>query len=199
MAILQVSQIQQRRGLQQDLPQLASGELGWSIDTRKLYIGNGTLAEGAPTEGQTEILTQFSILDFTTGFSANVAALQANVTILQGNVTTIEAQILELQAGSTTSNTATLLDNTSGTVTSITNSNAVITYTLLQNSKQRTGTIRMSRNGSTVSHDEEFSETATTKLDFSFDASSGTHADLNYHIAGAGTDTNLLYRIQSQI
>jgi hypothetical protein len=37
---------------------LASAELGWSVDTRKLYIGNGTLTEGAPTEGVTEILTQ---------------------------------------------------------------------------------------------------------------------------------------------
>jgi hypothetical protein len=42
MAIVQISRIQHRRGLQQDLPQLASGELGWSIDERRLYIGNGT-------------------------------------------------------------------------------------------------------------------------------------------------------------
>ena len=60
MAILQISRIQVRRGLQQDLPQLASGEFGWSIDKRKLYIGNGTLDEGAPTVGITEILTQYS-------------------------------------------------------------------------------------------------------------------------------------------
>lgn len=60
MAILQISQIQVRRGLQQDLPQLASGEMGWSIDARKLWIGNGSLGEGAPIEGQTEILTEYS-------------------------------------------------------------------------------------------------------------------------------------------
>lgn len=60
MAIVQISRIQHRRGLQQDLPQLASAELGWSIDQRKLYIGNGTLEEGAPTEGVTQILTEFS-------------------------------------------------------------------------------------------------------------------------------------------
>ena len=60
MAIVQISQIQIRRGLQQDLPQLASAEMGWSLDQRRLYIGNGTLAEGAPTEGVTEILTQYS-------------------------------------------------------------------------------------------------------------------------------------------
>jgi hypothetical protein len=60
MAIVQISQIQLRRGLQQDLPQLASAEMGWSLDTRRLFIGNGTTGEGAPTEGVTEILTEYS-------------------------------------------------------------------------------------------------------------------------------------------
>lgn len=60
MAITQISRIQHRRGLQQDLPQLASAEFGWSVDTRKLYIGNGTIEEGAPTIGVTEILTEHS-------------------------------------------------------------------------------------------------------------------------------------------
>lgn len=60
MAITQISRIQHRRGLQQDLPQLASAELGWSIDQRRLFIGNGTLEEGAPTVGVTEILTEYS-------------------------------------------------------------------------------------------------------------------------------------------
>lgn len=60
MAIVQISRIQHRRGLQQDLPQLASAELGWSLDTRKLYIGNGLLEEGAVSEGVTEILTQYT-------------------------------------------------------------------------------------------------------------------------------------------
>jgi hypothetical protein len=60
MAIVQISQITNRLGLNTDLPQLAGGELGWSTDTRELYIGNGTLAEGAPVIGNTEILTEFS-------------------------------------------------------------------------------------------------------------------------------------------
>jgi len=62
MAIVQISRIQHRKGLQQDLPALASAEIGWSLDTRQLYIGNGTISEGAPTEGVTEILTQYSDL-----------------------------------------------------------------------------------------------------------------------------------------
>ena len=61
MAIVQISRITQRKGLQTDLPNyLASAEFGWSIDQRRLFIGNGTLAEGAPTVGNTEILTQYS-------------------------------------------------------------------------------------------------------------------------------------------
>lgn len=60
MAIVQISQITNRLGLQVDLPQLAGAELGWSTDTRQLYIGNGTLTEGAPVIGNTEILTEFS-------------------------------------------------------------------------------------------------------------------------------------------
>ena len=60
MAIVQISQITNRKGLQVDLPQLAGAEFGWSTDTRQLYIGNGTLEEGAPIVGNTEILTEFS-------------------------------------------------------------------------------------------------------------------------------------------
>jgi hypothetical protein len=60
VAIVQISQITNRKGLQIDLPQLAGAELGWSIDQRRLWIGNGTLEEGAPVIGNTEILTEFS-------------------------------------------------------------------------------------------------------------------------------------------
>ena len=60
MAIVQISRIQHRKGLKENLPQLAGAEIGWAQDQRKLYIGNGTLAEGAPVIGNTEILTEFS-------------------------------------------------------------------------------------------------------------------------------------------
>lgn len=61
MAILQISRITNRKGLADDLPQpLAGAELGWCTDTRQLFIGNGTLAEGAPVVDNTEILTEFS-------------------------------------------------------------------------------------------------------------------------------------------
>lgn len=70
MAIVQISRITNRKGLQIDLPQLAGAELGWSIDERRLFIGNGTLEEGAPVIGNTEILTEFSdILAFQTTYT----------------------------------------------------------------------------------------------------------------------------------
>ena len=60
MAIVQISQITNRKGLAENLPQLAGAELGWSTDSRQLWIGNGTLEDGAPVIGNTEILTEFS-------------------------------------------------------------------------------------------------------------------------------------------
>jgi len=60
MAILQISRITNRKGLTENLPQLAGAELGWCIDSRRLFIGNGTLQEGAPVIGNTEILTEYS-------------------------------------------------------------------------------------------------------------------------------------------
>ena len=68
MPIVQISRIQHRRGKKTDLPQLAAGELGWSIDEQKLYIGNGTVADGAPAVGNTEIMTAGSS-GFTTALS----------------------------------------------------------------------------------------------------------------------------------
>ena len=70
MAIVQISQITNRKGLAENLPQLAGAELGWSTDTRQLYIGNGTLEDGAPVIGNTEILTEFSdILNITATYT----------------------------------------------------------------------------------------------------------------------------------
>lgn len=60
MAIVQISRITNRKGITENLPQLAGAEFGWCIDSRRLFIGNGTLQEGAPVIGNTEILTQFS-------------------------------------------------------------------------------------------------------------------------------------------
>lgn len=60
MPIVSISKIQHRYGLSENLPQLSAAELGWVIDQRRLYIGNGPTAEGAPEIGNTEILTEYS-------------------------------------------------------------------------------------------------------------------------------------------
>ena len=65
MAVVQISKIQVRRGQKNigtGLPQLASGEIGWAIDTRELFIGNGAVSEGAPAVGNTKVLTQYDDL-----------------------------------------------------------------------------------------------------------------------------------------
>ena len=70
MAVVQISRIQVRRGIATDLPQLAAGELGWVVDEQKLYIGNGTVADGAPAVGNTEVLTSgSSIFTAATGYT----------------------------------------------------------------------------------------------------------------------------------
>lgn len=61
MAIVQISRIQHRRGRKNQgtgMPQLASAELGWAVDSQELYIGNGSVSEGAPFVGNTKILTE---------------------------------------------------------------------------------------------------------------------------------------------
>jgi len=61
MAVIQISKIQHRRGLKNNnvgIPQLSAAELAWAVDTQELYIGNGSVSEGAPYVGNTKILTE---------------------------------------------------------------------------------------------------------------------------------------------
>ena len=73
MAIIEIAKIQVRRGQEgvTGLPQLDSGEFGWALDAQNLYIGNGSLAEGAPSVGNTRILTEHdsNLFSLTTGSS----------------------------------------------------------------------------------------------------------------------------------
>jgi hypothetical protein len=61
MAVTQISRIQVRRGRKLSpagIPQLASGEIAWAVDSQELFIGNGSVQEGAPYVGNTKILTE---------------------------------------------------------------------------------------------------------------------------------------------
>ena len=73
MSVYQISRIQVRRGqiADQAIPQLASGEFAWAVDHQKLFIGNGSVAEGAPAVGNTEILTEHSLFDVLSNLTAS--------------------------------------------------------------------------------------------------------------------------------
>jgi hypothetical protein len=61
VAVVQISKIQVRRGQKNSgigVPQLSSAEFAWAVDTQELFIGNGSVAEGAPYVGNTKILTE---------------------------------------------------------------------------------------------------------------------------------------------
>jgi hypothetical protein len=86
VAVVQISRIQVRRGRkgQTNIPQLASGEIGWAVDTQELYIGNGSVAEGAPQVGNTKILTEAdNIFDI-----ADQYEYRANDSLIQTGATT---------------------------------------------------------------------------------------------------------------
>lgn len=125
MAIVQISQITNRKGYQSNLPQLAGAEFGWSIDTRQLFIGNGTLEEGAPVIGNTEILTEFSDLSPvpitvtladdtvapTTAFRLTAGAVIFSYTIVRAGV--YRAGVIKI-AGSSGFDDAYVEDSTTG-------------------------------------------------------------------------------------
>jgi hypothetical protein len=72
MAVVQISKIQLRRGQknsQSGIPQLSSAEMAWAVDTQELFIGNGSVAEGAPYVGNTKVLTEHdNLLDLISGY-----------------------------------------------------------------------------------------------------------------------------------
>jgi hypothetical protein len=97
MAIVQISRITNRKGLTENLPQLAGAELGWCIDSRRLFIGNGTLESGAPVIGNTEILTEYSDITVLSTYTyADIAvgyAAQTGPTSSDPVVRTVQAKL----------------------------------------------------------------------------------------------------------
>lgn len=97
MAVVQISRVQVRRGKSTNgtgVPQLASGEMGWAIDTQELFIGNGSIAEGAPYVGNTKILTEHdNILDLVGTYEYKAGALQTGPTIGQPVTRTFQQRL----------------------------------------------------------------------------------------------------------
>jgi hypothetical protein len=210
MAVIQISQIQVRSGLQEDLPQLATGEFGWSVDTQRLFIGKGSLAEGAPTIGVTEILTEYSIGLINVG----IVALEANVANLAANVTLIQSQLANITGVYT--ETITLPDNTSTlanttlTISSVTPSgrpyatSRIIDYNITRGADSRIGSMHVTQwNGNVIVFDEDYSETNNLGVTLYWTANItgnaiiGNLATLGYTTTGVGTSANLTYYLKN--
>lgn len=105
MAVVQISKIQVRRGqknLTGSVPQLSSAEFAWAVDTQELFIGNGSVAEGAPAVGNTKILTEHdNILELAGSytFAANDVSISLSVPrSLQTKIDEIQVSIVDFGA-----------------------------------------------------------------------------------------------------
>jgi hypothetical protein len=194
MAVTQISKIQIRRGLQENLPQLSSAEMGWSIDEQRLFIGNGTLAEGAPYTGITEILTaqsQYSEL-------ALIESLESNVGILSGNVATVESELVAV-AGTIALNSITLLDAVPiPTVTEISLSSLAsrsIEYTIVRGTTSRVGSIQVTQLSGTPLFQDNYVETASTGVNLNF-VSNASNVTMTYTTTSTGEEAEFKYYIR---
>lgn len=102
MAVVQISKIQVRRGRKLDtgdIPQLSSGEFAWAVDTQELFIGNGSLEEGAPEVNNTKILTEHdNILELAGAYQFAFGQPGVNYSesrSLQNKIDEIEVSILD--------------------------------------------------------------------------------------------------------
>lgn len=190
MAVIQVSQIQVRSGYQEDLPALATGEFGWCVDTQRLFIGKGTLAEGAPTTGVTEVLTEYSV-----GLITNIAAaLEANVANLAANVSALTSVV-----GNLAPRTVALLNNTTANIGAIavwSANSQIISYNITRNTAIRIGSIKVTNLAGNVVYDDDYSETTSTGVTLSFSANANAVV-MGYTTTNTGDSGNLTYVYQN--
>lgn len=191
MAVITVSKIMVRSGLQQDLPALDTGEFGWSVDTQRLYIGKGTLAEGAPETGVTEVLTEYSIgliADVTTALEANVANLSTLVNSLSSVVGNLAVK------SQTLSNNQVSFTTIGNTIPSL--SSEIISYNITRNTAIRIGSIKVTSYAGNVSYEDDYSETDNTGVTLSFTANANV-AVWGYTSTNTGDDATISYVFQS--
>jgi hypothetical protein len=105
VAVIQISKIQLRRGKKltgNGVPQLSSAEFAWAIDTQELYIGNGSLAEGAPYVGNTKILTEHdNILELASSYrfgSDDPSIVNSIFRSVQSKLDEIEVSVVDFGA-----------------------------------------------------------------------------------------------------
>ena len=102
MSVIQISKIQVRRGqklLIGNIPQLSSAEFAWAVDTQELFIGNGSITEGAPYVGNTKILTEHdNILELASSykFAANNPSIFSSIPrSLQSKIDEIQVSLVD--------------------------------------------------------------------------------------------------------
>jgi hypothetical protein len=102
MSVIQISKIQVRRGqklLIGNIPQLSSAEFAWAVDTQELFIGNGSITEGAPYVGNTKILTEHdNILELANSYKFAVGnpSIPASVSrSLQSKIDEIQVSLVD--------------------------------------------------------------------------------------------------------
>ena len=195
MAVLEVAKIQVRSGLYEDLPALDTGEFGWCVDTQQLFIGKGTLAEGAPETGVTEIITEYtvaSIINSFNGLNANVANITAvtnAITSQIGNLVPVSVTLSNNQ--SSLANIASLSIEPYGA--------RDLNYRIVMNSHVRSGTISVVQTqGNLITFSDDYVESGDTgvKLYFTGNASTQT-AVLGYTTTSASPSRDLTYYLQS--
>ena len=177
MAILQISKIQVRQGLQSDLPQLAGGEFGWSNDSRRLFIGNGTIDEGAPVLGNTEVLTEYSYQQMSGQYVrlAGVSATLSDNTTSLTVVTDTNGVPFTLNAASTPAFT--------------------VNYTLTRGLATRSGVITVATNTAGLLNSQDNNiENTSTGVTLSV-VQSGAAVSLKYTTTSTGESATLQYAI----
>jgi hypothetical protein len=186
MAVTQISKIQIRRGLQENLPQLSSAEMGWSIDEQRLFIGNGTLAEGAPMTGVTEILTSqsmYSELVLIESLEGNVANMTANITSIQSNVANIQSDLAM--------STLTLTNNTTNGNIGIVETSTFLEYSITRASATRFGWLKGAYLNGVPLLDDEYTESAEVGVTFGF-----TGNMFQYTTTNTGSDATFKFYVK---
>ena len=168
MAITQISQIKHRRGVETDLPQLASAELGWSVDTQNLYIGNGTIEEGAPEIGNTRILTENDL----------------------DSIIPVTAQTL---IDNTTSN----IDLPNSIQIDSTRPGTTLNYVITRGASVRVGALNIAQLGANLSYNEDYTETGNVGVTFSVTQISNTYSQISYTTTSTGTNANLKFSLST--
>ena len=101
MAVVQISKIQVRRGQKNSpsgVPQLSSAEFAWAVDSQELFIGNGSVAEGAPYVGNTKILTEHdNILDLAASYQFGSGTLPTDIKVVGATPRSLQSKLDEIE------------------------------------------------------------------------------------------------------